>query len=188
MLTASRKDYGSIAKLFHWVLAIVILWQLFTGINLHGMEFSAQKAKFIWFHQVIGTLIFSLIALRLIWRFYNRPKFEDSLPKLHKWGSKVVHFLLYALCLWLPIQGSLMTWAGGFDVYLVGLIKVPALVAENKEMYPTFVSFHYTTAMALLSLTLIHIGAGLYHRFITKDAHGVWKRMAVSFQTSNLDK
>lgn len=182
MLTASRKDYGSIAKLLHWGLATLILWQLLTGVNLHGMEFSAQKAKFIWFHQVIGTLIFSLIALRLIWRFYNRPKFEETLPKLHKWGSKIVHFLLYALCLWLPIQGSLMTWSGGFDVYLVGLIKIPALVAENKEMYPTFVSFHYATAMALLSLTLIHIAAGLYHRFIAKDAHGVWKRMAISFQ------
>ena len=44
MLTASRKDYGSIAKLLHWGLAALILWQLFTGVNLHGMEFSAQKA------------------------------------------------------------------------------------------------------------------------------------------------
>jgi hypothetical protein len=33
-----------------------------------------------------------------------------------------------------------MTWAGGFDVYLVGIIKIPALIAENKALYPSFVS------------------------------------------------
>ncbi len=178
MLRANSQDYGLIAKLFHWLLVLVIFWQLFTGINLHNMEFSPQKGQFIWFHQITGTLLFCLIALRLIWRFYNRPKFEQTLPPLHKWVSRIVQILLYLLCLWLPIQGSLMTWAGGFDVYLVGMVKLPALIAENKQMYPTFVTFHYQSAVLLLALTALHVAAGLYHRFIAGDKYGVWKRMA----------
>lgn len=83
MLKASSNDYGLVAKLFHWVLAFVILWQLFTGLNLSGMEFSQEKGQFIWFHQITGTLLFILIAARLIWRFYNQPKFEDTLPPFH---------------------------------------------------------------------------------------------------------
>lgn len=179
MLRASSNDYGLVAKLFHWVLAFVILWQLFTGLNLSGMEFSQEKGQFIWFHQITGTLLFTLIAARLIWRFYNRPKFEDTLPPFHYWTSRIVQILLYALCFWLPIQGSLMTWAGGFDVYLVGLIKIPALVAENKEMYPTFVSFHFQTAILLLLLTVLHISAGVYHRFLIEDKYGVFSRMSL---------
>jgi cytochrome b561 len=184
MLKASNNDYGVIAKAFHWMFAVVILWQFFTGLNLHNMEFSPEKGQFIWFHQITGTLIFCLISLRLIWRFYNRPKFEDTLPKIHKISSKIVQFILYVLCIWLPVQGALMTWAGGYDVYLIGLVKVPALVAVNKEMYPTFVDFHYVTSLTLLMLTLLHISAGLYHRYFRNDEYGVWKRMAVQFRKS----
>ena len=181
MLKATNNSYGSIAKIFHWVFAIVILWQLFTGINLHNMEFSPQKGQFIWFHQITGTFIFCFIALRLVWRFYNKPKFENTLPKIHKITSKTIQIALYVLCFWLPIQGTMMTWAGGYDVYLVGLIKIPTLMVENKSMYPTFVDIHFISSMALLSLTIIHISAGLYHRFIIHDKHAVWKRMAIKF-------
>ena len=66
MLKASPDSYGLIAKLFHWVLALVILWQLFTGINLNQMEPSVEKGQFIWFHQITGTFLFCGIALRLL--------------------------------------------------------------------------------------------------------------------------
>ena len=181
MPKATNNSYGSIAKVFHWLFAIVIFWQLFTGVNLHNMEFSPQKGQFIWFHQITGTFAFCLIALRLLWRFYNKPKFEDTLPKIHKIASKTVQIALYVLCLWLPIQGTMMTWASGFDVYIVGLIKIPTLMAENKLMYPTFVDFHFISSMALLLLTIIHILAGFYHRIIINDKYGVWKRMAIKF-------
>jgi cytochrome b561 len=43
MLKASNNDYGVIAKAFHWVFTVVIFWQLFTGLNLHNMEFLPEK-------------------------------------------------------------------------------------------------------------------------------------------------
>lgn len=183
-LKASNNDYGLVAKLFHWVFVIVISWQLFTGIDLHGMEFSFQKGQFIWFHQITGTLMFCFIAICLIWRFYNRPQFEAALTAFHKWSSKIVQLTLYALCLWVPVQGTMMTWSRRYDVYLVGLIKIPTLIAENKAMYLTFVSFHYASSMLLLSLTGLHIPAGFYHRYITADKYSVWKRMAIKLSRS----
>ena len=181
MIKATGNDYGLVAKLFHWFMAALIFWQLFTGINLNSMPFSSQKAMFIWFHQISGTLLFTLIAFRLIWRFYNRPKFDQPLPVFHHISSKTVQIALYALCVWVPIQGMLMTWAGGFDVYIVGLIQLPRLVAENKDMYPTFVQVHFFSSVALLVLTVLHVAAGLYHRMAIGDKFGVWARMAFRF-------
>ena len=109
MLKASPDSYGLIARLFHWVLARVILWQLFTGINLNQMEPSVEKGQFIWFHQITGTFLFCGIALRFLWKFYNRLVFEGNLPKRHRVGSKILQSLLYLICLWLPLQGSMMT-------------------------------------------------------------------------------
>ena len=53
-----------------------------------------------------------------------------------------------------------MTGAGGFDVYLVGMIKIPAVIAENKALYPSFVSIHLASSVLLLTLSLIHMGDG----------------------------
>jgi len=60
MLKATNDSYGSIAKIFHWVFAIVIFWQLFTGINLHNMEFSPQKGQFILVSSDHGNIYFLL--------------------------------------------------------------------------------------------------------------------------------
>ena len=72
-----------------------------------------------------------------------------------------------------------MTWAGGFDVYLLGMTKIPALIAENKALYPSFVSIHLASSVLLLALLLIRMGAGLYHRYVIKDRYHVWTRMAL---------
>ena len=73
--------------------------------------------------------------------------------------------LLYLICVCLPIQGLMMTWAGGFDVYLVGVIKLPVLIAENKAMYPSFASIHLAPSFLLLTLSPMHMAAGFYHRY-----------------------
>ena len=68
---ASQNSWGLIAKIFHWLLAILLIWQIFTGINLHNMEFSPAKIGFIGIHKIIGTFIFTIVVLRLVWKFFN---------------------------------------------------------------------------------------------------------------------
>jgi cytochrome b561 len=71
--------------------------------------------------------------------------------------------LLNLICAWLPIQGSMMTWTGGSDVYLLRVIKLPVLIAENKVMYQSFVSVHLASSFLLLTLSLMYLAAGLHH-------------------------
>ena len=122
---------------------------------------SVQKGQFIWFHQITGASLFCGIAPRLLWKFYNLPVFEDNLLKRLRIGSKILQMLLYLICVFLPIQGSMMTWAGRFDVYLVGVIKLPVLIAENKAMYPSFASIHLAPSFLLLTLSPMHMAARL---------------------------
>ena len=87
--------------------------------------------------------------------------------------------LLYLICVFLPIQGSMMTWAGRFDVYLVEVIKLPVLIAENKAMYPSFASIHLAPSFLLLTLSPMHMAAGFYHLYMIKDRYNVRTRMAL---------
>ena len=179
MYIGSKNSWGLIAKIFHWVVALLIIWQLFTGFSLSTLDFSPQKIVFIEFHKLFGTLIFVFILIRLGWRFYNTPPSNKELPKSHRIISLIVHNLLYGLVILTTIQGTLMTQVGGFDVKLLGLVTVPVLITENLDMYPVFKSFHYTLWLLLLSTFIIHLIAGIYHRF-SGDKYGVWKRMSFS--------
>ena len=76
---ASQNSWGLIAKIFHWLLAILLIWQIFTGINLHNMEFSPAKIGFIGIHKIIGTFIFTIVVLRLVWKFFNSKPNVSSL-------------------------------------------------------------------------------------------------------------
>ncbi|MDC6448438.1 cytochrome b/b6 domain-containing protein [Alphaproteobacteria bacterium] len=177
-LKASENSWGLIAKIFHWFLAILLIWQIFTGFNLHNMEFSPSKIALIGIHKIIGTLIFTVVVLRLIWKFINSKPNTSELPIFHRYASNMIHILLYTLVVWIPIQGTMMTQAGGFDVKLLGFITVPKFIETNFEIYPTFVQFHYQSMIALIVIFSIHLSAGLYHRFIKLDIYGVWNRMS----------
>ncbi len=136
-------------------------------------------------HKFFGTVVFSLVVLRLIWKyiFNTHPKYEN-IPLFHKLVSNLVHFILYGLVILIPIQGTFMTWLEGGDVYLLGLIKIPPLIEENFILYPEALTIHYYSALILTAVFSLHITAALYHRFIIKDKYGVWKRM--SFNTNKV--
>ncbi len=177
----TKSSWGTIAKLFHWVLALLLFWQVATGITLHNIEFSPLKIGIIGTHKFFGTIVFSLVVLRLIWKyiFNTHPKYE-KIPLFHKLISNLVHFVLYGLVIFIPIQGTFMTWLGGGDVYLLGLIKIPPLIEMNFMLYPQALIIHYYSALTLTALFSVHITAALYHRFIIKDKYGVWNRMVFS--------
>lgn len=71
MYKSSVNSWGLVAKIFHWIVALLIIWQLFTGFNLSTLEFSPQKIVFIELQKIFGTFILIFILFRLGWRFYN---------------------------------------------------------------------------------------------------------------------
>ena len=77
----TKTSWGLIAKIFHWSIALLLFWQVTTGISLHNMEFSPLKIGIVGSHKISGTVIFSLIVLRLLWRFFNTHPEYKSLPK-----------------------------------------------------------------------------------------------------------
>tara|TARA_Y100000996_G_scaffold230315_1_gene181207 strand:- start:490 stop:714 length:225 start_codon:yes stop_codon:yes gene_type:complete len=70
-----------------------------------------------------------------------------------------------------------MTWLGGSEVSMFGLIEIPSLVEMDFFLYQKNLKIHYYSAIFLTSLFTLHILAALYHKLIIKDKYGVWGRM-----------
>ena len=77
MLKNTKDSYGSITKLFHWTMAIIILCLLVVGFLLEDLKMPILYKA----HKTIGFLILLLAIARLLWRFANQTPSYAELPK-----------------------------------------------------------------------------------------------------------
>lgn len=173
MLADSKERYGTLSRLFHWGMALLIAWQLlkvFDRIN-DGEHWVGQTL--VPWHVSIGSLLLLLAGLRIIWasrQRAHRPGQDAATARLVKLG----HGLLYVIMILQPLTGVLTMVGKGYGWNPFGI----PLVAKGAEIpwMAAAGSLHSPLAWIFLILILGHIAIALFHHFIKKD--GVLRRMA----------
>ena len=166
-LTSTGERFGSVARLLHWVVAVLILALLFTGL----FDDFLPKQPTIAFHKALGIVTLVLALARLAWWLAFdrvRPDNEDLAP-LMKWSAKLVKLALAGCSLLLPLTGWLMSSAAAKPILLFGLATLPPLLGPDKALAHLFKECHELVADGLLGLLALHIGAAFYHHLVLKD-------------------
>ena len=164
----SLYEYGLLAKLFHWVTLLVLIFQIPFGFYLVGLEFSDERIELENIHIIIGITIFYITLFRLIWKFINpSPVSTVNVFKYQALIAKLNHFLLYLSILTITISGILKKLYMGetlnFLFFNYGFKK------DNFVLADTFYNVHIYSNYLLISLVLIHILAVIVHHIIFKD-------------------
>ena len=68
MLRNTADSWGAPAKLFHWLIAVLIFAQIALGVMAASWRVSPTKLELFFWHKSTGMLILALVALRLLWR------------------------------------------------------------------------------------------------------------------------
>lgn len=171
-----QQRYTTIAIIFHWLLALMIIGAFSMGVYMTDLAFSPAKLKYYSWHKWAGVTILGLATLRLLWRLtHPAPAYPDSMPAWQKTGANVLHGLLYVLMFAVPISGYFYTLASGYPVVYFGLVKLPVLIEKNEELKPVLQALHFWLNMTLAAAVLMHVAAALKHQFIDRD--GVLRRM-----------
>lgn len=168
----SNTRYGAVAKSFHWVIGLGILFMLGMGLMLDGME-SADRRYWMPIHKALGITILGLAVLRLFWAgIAGRPAKLPGAPWQHR-AASAVHVALYVLMLAVPLSGWLLNSAAGYPLSYFGLGIVPNILAADedagRDLRGTFGSAHYYLAYALLGLVVLHVLAALQHHVLLRD-------------------
>ncbi|MGC1181602.1 cytochrome b [Legionella sp.] len=177
MLRNTTKSFGSLAKLFHWLIVILICTQFYL---IWGQDLFPQKSliriQYILLHKSFGVTLFILGVLFIVWRTINlKPEAPEPQPHWKHIVAKIVHHSLLTLIILMPILGYLMSTADGRTVSFFGLFTLPNLITKNENLSTFFFQVHETLAYVLLALISLHVAAALHHHFILKDR--VLKRM-----------
>lgn len=166
MISDSKTRYGSVSIMLHWVMAVLIGWQLLKVFDrIADGEHWVGETLVPW-HVSIGSLLLLFVAVRVAWALKqtgHRPQHNPSEAFLVRSG----HFLLYAGMVLLPITGVMIMLGGGYGWKAFGI----QLIARGEELpwAATLGDLHSPIALTLLVLILGHIGMSLHHHFVRKD-------------------
>ena len=163
MLTNTKDSFGSLAKFFHWTIAILIIGNLICGFFMKGLSL-------LNYHKIAGLTVLFLFIFRFIFFIFSvKPQLPQTIPLIERFAAFIVKYLLFLLMAVLPITGWIMSTAYG----------VPPTIAGHSYPFPYF-SFssadanmakfiHNSLAYSIIVILLMHVGGALKHHFIYKD-------------------
>ena len=108
MSSQARSKYDNVAIGLHWLTAALVVFMLVFGEELidatdNGSTFGPSL------HISIGSAIFVLTILRLLWRVsHPPPSYPAGMAWWEKLAAKVTHLAFYVLLFVLPISGWLI--------------------------------------------------------------------------------
>jgi cytochrome b561 len=163
-----RLQYGTTAKVFHWLIVVLLIVQYLIGWLMPDIHRGPPGAPMI-FHMSVGMTILVLIVIRFAWRLTHRVAPESSLPPWQRLSSEVVHWGLYVLVLATTFSGWLFASFRGWGVPYFYLLPMPMLASDNPAAGKAIDGLHQAMEWSLLIVIGIHVAAALAHIFIYRD-------------------
>ena len=195
----SKERYGLVAQVMHAAVAVLFI-AAFATVYFRQWFTEPESAlgfAVLHLHLSTGLSILVLGGLRVWWRLRSRTQ-PDELPGAwwEHLSARLVHVLLYALIILMPLAGYLGT---GVPTDFFGLFIIPKfadtaafdLIVANGlgltfEEWEVPVDWLHKTLGELLVLSLVglHVAAALFHHFIRRD--GALNRMFVFPEVQDL--
>lgn len=194
----AQRRYSRVAIILHWAIALLILFNLFTGFFQDAMP----DAMFA-FHISSGVTILALTLIRIGWRLTHRPPPFLPMARWERGLAHIVHFMLYCAMLAAPLTGWAMISAHANKpvaaavqadaapqpgppakprrTMIWGLFELPKLspivhiadqpdgAAKIKEAHELFEGRHEMVGWIFLGLLILHVGGALKHQFVDKE-------------------
>lgn len=167
----TRAEWGSVSKLLHWLVVVLILVMAWIGLRMGDMPNGPDKIATYAMHKSIGISILALVLLRLSWRLYaGAPAAVPGTPAWQERVASLTHWALYALLLAIPLSGWVLNSASGFPLQWFGLFNLPAIVGRDHGLHELAEEVHEWLFWAMVALAVAHAAAAFYHHLFQRDA------------------
>ncbi len=167
--------YDVIARLLHWVIALLLIGLISIGWYMMYIEDQPNSGWYFNLHKSFGLTAAILIFFRVIWRFAHKPApLPSSVPHWQQIISKGIHFLLYFCMIIMPITGFIGASFSKYGIIFFG-VELPHWVNQSHAISEQFFQIHGVVAWILVGLIALHLLAAIKHLVINKD--NVFQRM-----------
>ena len=156
-----RESYTRTAIAIHWLIALLIVCGFALGWVMTDIPgFTPTKLRYFSWHKWIGVTVFALAVVRILWRAtHGAPAMPRRMPAWQRGAAHLVHLLLYALMIAIPVSGYLYSSAANVPVVYLGLIPLPRLIAPDPHLKELLKNVHIVLNYTLLALVAMHVAA-----------------------------
>ncbi len=188
--------YTNVAILLHWSIAVLILYNLATGLFGEWLP----RGSFA-FHISSGITILVLTVVRIVWRATHRPPPFVPMTRGERTLAHGVHVLLYVAMLALPLTGWAMVSANppagspgaafaaqgaqparvARSIPIWNLLPLPPIapiveigrtpqgVPEQRAVHERLETIHGLGGWLMLALLALHVAGALKHQFVDRQ-------------------
>lgn len=173
----TQRRYSAVAMTLHWIIAAMIIVQIFYGWWMGDLPNGSEKLRFYQIHKSIGLTILVLSVARLAWRLTHKRPAHLPMAKWEKRLAELVHGLFYVLIIGLPLLGWAMVSASTLNVptqyfFLFEWPHLPLLPDLGRDTKETLAgmleTLHSSGAWVILVLLGLHVAGALKHQFIDR--------------------
>jgi cytochrome b561 len=172
MIGNSNTNWGSVSRLFHWGLGLVIIGMIAYGWWMNHFPARADRFFYRSVHADIGYVVLLLTVIRLIWRWINLvPALPSDTPRWQRIAARVSHGALYGVTILVAMLGWAHSGAHKPDYGdWFWLFRVPQITSTDKAAAQAYEDRHILFAYVLLALIVIHVAAAIWHHFVKRDS------------------
>lgn len=174
--TNSATRYGSVAKVFHWSIALGIIVMIPLGIVATNLPYDtaealARKATLFSLHKTIGVAIFFLALARIAWALSQpKPAPLHAERRLEHLAAEVVHWLLYSSLVLVPLSGWVHHAAtDGFAAIWWPFGQNLPFVPKDPALADFAAGAHIVFERVLALSLLLHIAGAVKHHVLDRD-------------------
>lgn len=175
--TNSPQSFGSVARTFHWLTALIILTALPLGVIANRLPYDtaealATKAQLFSIHKTLGVAAFLVAAARILWALTQPrpvPLHPDRRAEIGL--AEAVHWLLYISLVIVPLSGWVHHAAvTGFAPILWPFGQTLPFVPQSEAVAAAAGAAHWVFTKLMALAILLHIAGAIKHHLIDKDA------------------
>jgi len=177
MIRSTDERYGSIARLLHWAVALLIIGLVALGFWMVDLSYYDRwYNRSLELHKEFGMIVLALAALKIGWAIFDvKPGFPETIKPWERVAATAAHHLFYLLMLLIPVTGYVISTSAGDGISIFDWLEVPAIFAAGENVRDLAIELHYWLAYGTVGLVVIHALAALKHQFIDRD--GTLRRM-----------
>jgi cytochrome b561/polyisoprenoid-binding protein YceI len=171
----SPQHYGGIARALHWATAALILPALVLGWWAERLPYDtsaalAWKAQVFSVHKTMGIAAFAAGVLRILWALTQARPAPLSGKAPEVWLAGLVHGLLYAALVLVPLSGWVHHAATeGFAPILWPFGQGLPMVPKSEAVASAAGAAHWVFTKVLIATLVLHIAGALKHAVLDRD-------------------
>lgn len=179
------QSYGSVAKTFHWLTALLIfsafplgyfaneLAQEIQSPAFDGSQAVIERATLLFsLHKTVGVAVFFTALLRILWALSQpKPGLLHPDRKAEALAAEMVHWLLYGSLVAVPLTGWIHHAATtGFAPIWWPFGQTLPFVPQSEPLAKLTAGLHWVLVWTLAGALGLHIAGALKHQVIDRDS------------------